>query len=109
MIQPAIGSGPFNGVECAGLLYHENSGLIAPGVETVFTQLAFGNIPTLATEREAVFDGTNGVGQPQRLFPFSLQQMKGQTLRGFLPDPRQTDQLSHQPSQQTLLINSHRD
>jgi hypothetical protein len=83
--------------------------LIAPGVETVFTQLAFGNIPTLATEREAVFDGTNGVGQPQRLFPFSLQQMKGQTLRGFLPDPRQTDQLSHQPSQQTLLINSHRD
>src|SRR5512134_1778801 len=33
--------------------------------------------------------------------------MEGQSLRRFLPDARQTDQLSHETSEQALLINSH--
>jgi hypothetical protein len=49
----------------------------------------------LATEREAVLYGPDGVGQPQRILPLGLQQMKGQPLRSFLPDARQTDQLPH--------------
>jgi hypothetical protein len=50
----------------------------------------------LTAEREAVFDGANGVRQSQGIVPVGLEDMKGQALGGLLADARKTNQLSNQ-------------
>ena len=96
MVEPSVGAGSLDGIQRTRFLDHEDPGLVALGIHAILTQLAFGNVPALTAEREAVFDGANGVRQSQRIVSVGLEDMKGQALGGLLADAGKTNQLSNQ-------------
>ena len=108
MVQPAVRTGSFDSVERAGLFHDEDLRLITLRVETKLAELPLSDITALPAERQPVFDGANGVRQPQGIFTIRLQDMKRQSLCGLLSNAGETDKLSNETGEQSLLINGHR-
>jgi hypothetical protein len=92
MVQPAIGACPFDGIQRTRFFYDEDLGPIAFWDETKLAQIRFGDIATLCAKCQPILHCTNGIRQPQGIFPFSLHEVKGQPLRAFVTDSWETDQ-----------------
>jgi hypothetical protein len=73
--------GAFDGDDIASLLHHAHDGSVPTIVHADATQIAFGDVPTAAAERDSSLRVRNGMGQPTGIFRGQFEEMERDALR----------------------------
>src|SRR5581483_5281947 len=97
VIEPAEGVCGLDRQDIMRLFHHADLIVLAMRVAAVEAQVAFTNVVALRANAELVFDVEKRLGEVLNIVAGSSQQMKGDTLSGFLADARQPFTLLNKP------------